>query len=86
MVLPHNILRNFDEAIAYFDDVLSFQDEIDQNFKARLLYFKAQALIGTGDIDGAKEVITELRIIEPGAANAFGKELGGTMRLGNACA
>ena len=78
----HNILRNFDEAIAYFDDVLSFQNEIDENFKARLLYFKAQALIGTGDIDGAKEVITDLRVIEPGAANAFGKELGGTMRLG----
>ncbi len=78
----HNILRNFGEAIAYFDDVLSFQNEIDENFKARLLYFKAQALIGTGNIDGAKEVITDLRVIEPGAANAFGKELGGTMRLG----
>ncbi|MBT3880836.1 MAG: redoxin domain-containing protein [Candidatus Scalindua sp.] len=78
----HNILKNFDEAIAYFDDVLSLQNEIDQNFKARLLYFKAQALIGTGNIEEAKDVITELRIIEPGAANAFGKELGGTMRLG----
>jgi len=78
----HNILGNFYDAIAYFDDVLSFQNEIDQNFKARLLYFKAQALIGTGDIQEAKDVITELRIIEPGAANAFGKELGGTMRLG----
>ena len=78
----HNILRNFDEAIAYFDDVLSFENEIDQNFKARLLYFKAEALIGTGNIEEAKDVITDLRIIEPGAANAFGKELGGTMRLG----
>ncbi len=78
----HNILGNFYDAIAYFDDVLKFQNEIDQNFKARLLYFKAQALIGTGDIQEAKDVITELRIIEPGAANAFGKELGGTMRLG----
>jgi peroxiredoxin len=78
----NNILGNFDEAIAYFDDVLSFQNEIDQNFKARLLYFKAQALIGTGNIQEAKDVIVELRIIEPGAANAFGKELGGTMRLG----
>jgi peroxiredoxin len=78
----HNILGNFDEAIAYFDDVLSFQNEIDQNFKARLLYFKAQALIGTGNIQEAKDVITELRVIEPGAANAFGKELGGTIRLG----
>ena len=78
----YNILGNFDESIAYFDDVLSFQNEIDQNFKARLLYFKAQALIGTGNIQEAKDVITELRGIEPGAANAFGKELGGTIRLG----
>jgi peroxiredoxin len=78
----YNILGNFDEAIAYFDDVLSFQNEIDQNFKARLLYFKAQALIGTGNIQEAKDVITELRVIEPGAANAFGQELGGTIRLG----
>jgi peroxiredoxin len=78
----YNILGNFDEAIAYFDDVLSFQNEIDQNFKARLLYFKAQALIGTGNIQEAKDVITELRVIEPGAANAFGQELGDTMRLG----
>jgi len=78
----YNILGNFDEAIAYFDDVLSFQNEIDENFKARLLYFKAQALIGIGNIQEAKDVITELRIIEPGAANAFGQELGGTMRLG----
>lgn len=78
----HNIMSNYYEAIAYFDDVLAFQNEIDQNFKARLLYFKAQALIGTGNISEAKDVITELRIIEPGAANAFGKELGGTIRLG----
>jgi peroxiredoxin len=78
----YNILGNFDEAIAYFDDVLSFQNEIDENFKARLLYFKAQALIGIGNIQEAKDVITELRIIEPGAANAFGQELGDTMRLG----
>ena len=78
----HNILGNFDDAVAYFDEVLGFQNEIDQNFKARLLYFKAQALIGTGNIQDAKDVITELRLIEPGAANAFGKELGGTMRLG----
>ncbi len=78
----HKILGNFYDAIAYFDDVLSFQNEIDQNFKARLLYFKAQALLGTGNISEAKDVITELRVIEPGAANAFGQELGGTMRLG----
>ncbi len=78
----HKILGNFYDAIAYFDDVLSFQNEIDQNFKARLLYFKAQALLGTGNISEAKDVITKLRVIEPGAANAFGQELGGTMRLG----
>lgn len=78
----HNILGDFYDAIAYFNDVLSFQNEIDENFKARLLYFKAQALIGTGDIQEAKDVITELRIIEPGAANAFGQELGGSMRQG----
>jgi peroxiredoxin len=78
----NNILGSFNEAIAYFDDVLEYQNEIDENFKARLLYFKAQALIGIGNIDEAKDVITELRVIEPGAANAFGKELGGTMRLG----
>jgi len=78
----YNILGDFDEAIAYFDDVLNFQNEIDQNFKARLLYFKAKALIGTGNIVEAKEVVKELRLIEPGAANAFGKELGGMIRLG----
>ncbi len=78
----YNQLGNFDEAIKYFDDVLSFQDEINQNFKARLLYFKANALLGNGKVPEAKDVIAELRKIEPGAANAFGKELGGTMRVG----
>ncbi len=78
----HNQLGEFNEAIDYFNDVLNFQDEIDKNFKARLLYFKAKALIGNGSISDAKEVIAELRIIEPGAANAFGKELGGTIRIG----
>ncbi|MFQ5687375.1 MAG: redoxin domain-containing protein [Candidatus Scalindua sp.] len=80
--VTHNLLGNFEEAIKYFDDALSFQDEINQNFQARLLYFKAQALLGDGRIPEAKEVIAELRKIEPGAANAFGKELGGTMRVG----
>jgi len=78
----HNQLGNYDEAIKYFDDVLNFKDEINQNFQARLLYFKAEALIRYGRIPEAKEVIAELRLIEPGAANAFGKELGGTMRIG----
>ncbi len=77
----HNEMGNFDEAIKYFDDVLG-QKEIDHNFKARLLYFKAKALLGNGDVAKAKEVVVELRLIEPGAANAFGKELSGTIRLG----
>ncbi|MHC4182668.1 MAG: redoxin domain-containing protein [Planctomycetota bacterium] len=77
----HNEIGNFDEAIKYFDDVLG-QEEIDHNFKARLLYFKAKALLGNGDVAKAKEVVAELRLIEPGAANAFGKELSGTIRLG----
>ena len=78
----HNQLGNYDDAIEYFDDVLNFKDEINQNFQARLLYFKAKALLGNGRIEDAKDVIAELRIIKPGAANAFGKELGGTMRIG----
>jgi len=78
----HDQLGEFDKAINYFNDVLNFQDEIDKNFKARLLYFKAKSLIRSGHIPEAKEVIAELRLIEPGAANAFGKELGGTMRIG----
>ena len=78
----HNQLGNNDDAIEYFDDVLNFKNEIDKNFQARLLYFKAKALLGNGRIEDVKDVIAELRIIEPGAANAFGKELGGTMRIG----
>ena len=77
----HSQLGNYDEAIKYFDDVLNFKDEINQNFQARLLYFKAEAFIRYGRIPEAKDVIAELRMIEPGAANAFGKELGGTMRI-----
>jgi peroxiredoxin len=46
------------------------------------LYFKAKALLGNGDVAKAKEVVAELRLIEPGAANAFGKELSGMIRLG----
>jgi peroxiredoxin len=77
----HNEMGNFDEAIKYFDDVLG-QEETHHHFKARLLYFKAKALLGNGDVAKAKEVVAELRLIEPGAANAFGKELSGTIRLG----
>ena len=78
----HNQLGNNDDAIEYFDDVLNFKNEIDKNFQARLFYFKAKALLGSGRVEDAKDVIAELRKIEPGAANAFGKELGGTMRIG----
>lgn len=77
----YNELNDFYEAIKYFDDVLG-EEEIDHNFKARLLYFKAKALLGNGDVAKAKEVIAKLRLIEPGAANAFGRELSGTLRLG----
>ncbi len=77
----YNEIGDFDEAIKYFDDVLG-QEETDHHFKARLLYFKAKALLGNGDVAKAKEVVAELRLIEPGAANAFGKELSGTIRLG----
>ncbi|KKM72406.1 hypothetical protein LCGC14_1420840 [marine sediment metagenome] len=78
----YNELGNFDEAIKYFDDVLSHQEEINKNFKVRLLYFKAKAFLGMGNAAKAKEVVAELRIIEPRAANAFGKELSGTIRIG----
>jgi len=47
----YNILGNFDEAIAYFDDVLSFQNEIDENFKARRLG-KLAPDFHTTDLDG----------------------------------
>jgi peroxiredoxin len=77
----HNEIGNYDEAIKYFDDVLN-QEEINRNFTARLLYFKAKALLGSGDVVKAKEVVAELRLIEPNAANSFGKELSGTIRIG----
>ena len=77
----YNEIGNYDEAIKYFDDVLN-QEEINRNFTARLLYFKAKALLGSGDVAKAKEVVAELRLIEPNAANSFGKELSGTIRIG----
>lgn len=80
----YNQIRRFEEAIMCFDEVLGEGTEINQHFKARSLYFKAQSLLGLGDVEKAKEVIAELRIIEPGAANAFGKQLSGTLRLGMA--
>ena len=78
----YNIMGNFGEAIKCFDEVLSHGEEIDQHFKARALYFKAKAVLGTGDIEKTKEIVAELKLIEPRAANAFGKELSGTLRPG----
>ncbi|MCR4320408.1 MAG: redoxin domain-containing protein, partial [Candidatus Brocadiaceae bacterium] len=77
----HNEMHNFDEAIKCFDTVLS-QGDVNQNFKARTLYFKAKALLGKGDVATAKGVVAELRQIEPRAADAFGNELSGTLRIG----
>ncbi len=77
----HNEMHNFDEAIKSFDTVLS-QGDINQNFKARTLYFKAKALLGKGDVVIAKEVVAELRMIEPRAADSFGNELSGMLRIG----
>lgn len=77
----HNEMHNFDEAIKSFDTVLS-QGDINQNFKARTLYFKAKALLGKGDVVTAKEVVADLRMIEPRAADSFGNELSGMLRIG----
>ncbi len=77
----HNEMHNFDEAIKSFDTVLS-QGDINQNFKARTLYFMAKALLGKGDVVTAKEVVAELRLIEPRAADSFGNELSGMLRIG----
>jgi peroxiredoxin len=72
---------NFDEALKCFNEVLS-QDTIDINFKARTYYFKAKAFVGKGDITSAKESVAELRLIEPRAADSFGTELSGLIRVG----
>ncbi|HHT9107751.1 MAG TPA: redoxin family protein [Candidatus Wunengus sp. YC64] len=81
MGAAHNEMHNFDEAIKSFDAVLS-QGDINRNFKARTLYFKAKALLGKGDMVTAKEAVAELRMIEPRAADAFGNELSGMLRMG----
>ena len=81
MGAAHNEMHNFDEAIKSFDTVLSTGD-INRNFKARTLYFKAKALLGKGDVATAKEVVAELRMIEPRAADSFGNELSGMLRIG----
>lgn len=77
----YNEMHNYEEAIKCFDVVLS-QGEIDRNFKARTLYFKAKALVAKGDIAKAKETVSELRQIEPRAADSFGQELSGMVRMG----
>ncbi len=79
----NNQMGNYAEAINSFDNVLSHEEATNNTlFKSKLLFFKAKALLGYGSISEAKEVIMELRLIDPRAANAFGKELGGTMRIG----
>lgn len=77
----YNEMHTYDEAIKYFDIVLSHEG-IDSNFKARSLYFKIKALLGKGDIVKAKETIAELKLIEPAAADSFGSELSGLVRVG----
>ncbi len=77
----HNEMHNYDAAIKCFSEVLA-QKEINPNFMARSLYFKAKALIGKGDIVKAKEAVAELRLIEPRAADTFGSELSGMLRIG----
>lgn len=81
MGAAHNEMHNFDEAIKSFDTVLS-KGDINKNFKARTLYFKAKSLLGKGDVTTAKEVVAELRMIEPRAADSFGNELSGMLRIG----
>lgn len=77
----YNEMHTYEESIKYFDIVLSHEG-IDSNFKARSLYFKIKALLGKGDIVKAKETIAELKLIEPAAADSFGSELSGLVRVG----
>lgn len=77
----HRELGNFEDAISCFDAVLE-QGEIDQNFKARTLYFKTKALVAKGDMEAAKKTVLELRQIEPRAADSFGHEMSGMVRIG----
>jgi peroxiredoxin len=77
----HNEMHNFDEAIKYFDIILN-QELLNRNFKARTLYFKVMALLGKGDVVKVKETIAELKLVEPRAADSFGSELSGIVRMG----
>lgn len=77
----YNEMHNFDEALKCFDAVLS-QGEMHRNFKARTLYFKAKAHLAKGDLEKAKETVTELKLVEPRAADSFGSELSGRIQIG----
>lgn len=77
----YHALLKFDEAIKYFDAVLS-QTEIESLFKAKALYFKTKALLAKGDIAKAKETLAELKLIDSRAADSFGTELSGMIRIG----
>ena len=37
--VTYNQLGNYDDAIEYFDDVLNFKDEINQNFPGKVIIF-----------------------------------------------
>ncbi len=74
-------MKNFDEAVKCFDVILR-QEGLDIVYKKKSLYFKAKSLLGKGDIVTAKEVVAELRLIEPRAADSFGQELSGMVRIG----
>ncbi|MGQ3685998.1 MAG: redoxin domain-containing protein [Candidatus Loosdrechtia sp.] len=77
----HNEMHNYNEAIKYFDSILS-QEMLHRNFKARTLYFKIMALLKKGDVVKVKETIAELKLVEPRAADSFGKELSGIVSVG----
>ncbi|MCP5004733.1 MAG: redoxin domain-containing protein [Planctomycetes bacterium] len=77
----YNEMGDYEKAISNFDKILK-QGEITDNFKARLLFFKAKALLKSGKIEEAREVVAALKVVEPRAANAFGRELSGRLRIG----
>lgn len=77
----YNEMHKYDEAIKCFDAVLA-NEGINPNFKARSLFFKAKALFAKGDVATGRKVVSDLRLIEPRAADSFLNELGGMMRVG----
>ena len=76
----HIYMKNFDEAIKCFDFILN--SEINNALKANTLFFKIKALIGKGDTKKAKDVVAELRLVEPLAAESFTDELGNIVKIG----